>query len=137
MTASPTTIAATAFRTAFVERDFAPAAAVLADDVEFRSPVLAEPWRTKPVLEQLGPAMVAVLEDVAITATLEQGDRAVLMFTARRGETEVEGVQVLDVGGDGKVSDLAILIRPLPALQAVARAMGELLDPQLLAAHRR
>ena len=132
---SPAAAAAAAFAKAFTDRDFRPAAAVLADDVVFRSPVLAEPWRTKPVLERLGPAMVGVLDEPRFTATLSDGDRAVLMFTARRDDHDVEAVQILGLDGNGKVAEMAILIRPLPALQAVARAMGRAVDPELLAGH--
>ena len=135
MTSSDASTAAAAFRTAFERRDFAPAAAVLADDVAFRSPVLDEPWRTKPVLERLGPAMIAVLDDARFTGEVTQDRRAILTFEARRGATHVEGVQILDVGDDGKVAEMAILIRPLSALHAVAKAMSELVDPALLSEH--
>ena len=120
--------AADAFRTAFTSKDFAPAAAVLADDVVFRSPVLEEPWRTRPVVEQLGPAMVEVLDDV--TFTQQQGD--VLVFEG----PGLEGALLLETGDDGKVEAMAIFIRPLPALIAVAKRMGALVDPALLATHR-
>ena len=57
MPPSPTVQAADAFRRAFAERDFSPAAEVLADDVAFRSPVLGDPWRTRAVLERLAGAV--------------------------------------------------------------------------------
>ena len=127
--------AAAAFQLAFTERDFAPAAATLADDVAFRSPVLARPWRTRPVLEQLGPSMVGVFGDVRFAPPVAGGNRAYLSWTGTVGELEAEGALVLEVAESGEVTDLAILIRPLSALQAVAAAMGAALDPQLLAAH--
>jgi hypothetical protein len=136
MAATPTTTALQAFEEAFRARDFAPAAAVLAHDVAFRSPVLAEPWRTRPVLERLGPAMMGVFEDMVFAAPLAQGSRGIALFTARRDGVEAEGALVLEVGADGLVTDVAILVRPLPALIAVARAMGAAVDPALLAGHR-
>jgi hypothetical protein len=127
--------AATAIQTAFERRDFAPAAAVLADDVAFRSPVLHRPWRTRAVLERLGPAMVQVFADMDFGPAATGGDRTFLSFTGRVGELDAEGVLVLDAPEGGLVTDMAILVRPLPALQAVADAMGAALDPALLAAH--
>jgi hypothetical protein len=62
--------------------------------------------------------------------------RAFAVFTAERAGTALEGVQVVDVGADGKVTDLAIFIRPLPALRAVADAMASAVDPDLLRGHR-
>jgi hypothetical protein len=127
--------AAEAFRAAFETSDFAPAAAVLADDVAFRSPVLARPWRTRAVLERLGPGMVGVFGDVDFAPPVAGEQRSVLSWTGTVGELDAEGVLLLDVGADGLVSDMAILIRPLTALQAVAQAMAAAVDPALLAEH--
>src|SRR3954462_6125348 len=103
------TTAAAAFRASFEQRDFAAAAATLADDVAFRSPVLEEPWRTKAVGARLGPAMVQVLDAPPFPGETIDGDRAILTFTARCGETDVEGVEILELNADGKVGDMAIL----------------------------
>src|SRR3954447_8485250 len=129
------TIAAAAFRTSFEQRDFTTAAAVLADDVASHSPVLEEPWRTKEVVERLGPAMVQVLDEPRFTGETIDGNRAILTFTARCGDTDLEGVEILDLDAGGKVGEMAILIRPLPALHAVAKAMARAVDPALLAQH--
>ena len=131
----PATTAAEAFQAAFARRDFAPAAAVLADDVAFRSPVLARPWRTRAVLERLGPAMVGVFDDVRFAPPVVGAERAVVSWTGTVGGLEAEGVLLLDVDGAGAVSDMAILVRPLTALHAVAERMAAAVDPELLAAH--
>ena len=108
--------AAAAFTTAFATRDFAPAAGVLADDIAFRSPVLARPWRTRAVLERLGPGMVGVFGNVDFAPPVAGAERAVLSWTGTVGELDAEGVLLLDIGADGLVTDMAILIRPLTAL---------------------
>ena len=115
---------ASAFVQAFTTRDFAPAAAVLAEHVVFHSPVLHEHWRTRPVVEHLGPAMVGVFDEIAFGPVTRDGPREYLPFTGRVGFAELEGVQLLDAGPDGRVAEFAILIRPLTALRAVAAAMG-------------
>jgi hypothetical protein len=135
MSTEATTAAAAAFRTSMQQRDFTAAAGTLADDVAFRSPVLDEPWRTKAVVRRLGPAMVSVLDDTRVTGEVTNEDRAILTFTARCGGTYVEGVEILDLDADGKVADMAILIRPLSALHAVAKAMARAVDPALLSEH--
>src|SRR4051794_38868499 len=120
-----------AFTSAFQARDFTHAAGVLADDVTFRSPVLEDHWRTKPVLERLGPAMVAVLDEVQFQEPLTADARAVLPFTARVDGVELEGMQLLEFDPDGLVAQMAILIRPLAALKVVAAAMQRAMDPDL------
>jgi hypothetical protein len=129
-------VAVDALKAAFLERDFSIAAGHLADDVVFRSPVLETPWSTRAVLERLGPAMVSIFDEIVFTDTAVVDRRAFAVFTAERAGTALEGVQVVDVGADGKVTDLAIFIRPLPALRAVADAMASAVDPDLLRGHR-
>src|SRR4029079_16435164 len=87
--------AVAAFTSAFDTHAFAPAAAVLAADVEFRSPVLQEHWRTKPVMERLGPAMVSVLDEIEFGAALQNDARAVLPFTATCDGVELEGMHLI------------------------------------------
>lgn len=130
------TAAVAGFTSAFLERDFGHVAPFLADDVTFRSPVLEAPWQTKAVLTRLGPAMVSILEDVSFAEPAVSGQRAILSFTGTCSGVELEGTQVIDVDHSGLVTDMAILIRPLPALLAVARAMGAAVDPDLLAGHQ-
>ncbi len=126
-----------ALKAAFVERDFSRLSGRLAAGVVLRSPVLETPWSTRAVLDRLGPAMVSILENVTFTETVFVGRRAFLVFTAKRGETPAQGVQIVDVDARGQVTELAIFIRPLPALAAVAEAMKSAVDPELLGTHAR
>jgi hypothetical protein len=127
--------AATAMQTAFLERDFSVAADWLVDDVVFNSPVLERPWATKEVVARLGPAMVALFEDVEFAPMVTDGSRAFLSFTARIGSVAVEAVEAVDVGDDERITALTVFVRPLPALLAVARAMEASIDPAMLARH--
>jgi hypothetical protein len=120
---------------AFLARDFSLVADRLADDVVFRSPVLESPWRTKPVLERLGPAMVSVFDAIEFDPPVVDGDRAVLAFRGRVGDVEAEAIETLTLDADGRIAEMAIYIRPLPALIAVAKAMEARADPGLLAEH--
>ncbi len=126
-----------ALKAAFVDRDFSLVSGHLAADVVLRSPVLETSWATKAVLDRLGPAMVSIFEDLTFTDTATVGRRAFLVFTAARGGTPTEGVQIVDVDARGDVTELAIFIRPLPALVAVAEAMRAALDPGILGTHGR
>lgn len=118
------TSTAAVFQHAFATRDFSAVAGLLADDVVFRSPVLHEHWRTRSVVEHLGPAMVGVFDSVEFGPVAEQGRRELLPFAARPDGLEVEGILLVDTREDGLVSDLAIFLRPLTAVQAVAKAMA-------------
>jgi hypothetical protein len=127
--------AATAMQEAFLARDFSHASDRLADEVVLHSPVLEQPWRGRTRVEQLGPAMVAIFEDVAFGPVVVDGDRAYLSFTGRCEGVDTQALETLDVDADGRIAALTIYIRPLPALLAVARGMQARIDPELLAGH--
>jgi hypothetical protein len=127
--------AADAMQRAWLRGDFSLAAPTLADDVVLNSPVLERPWSTKAVVGRLGPAMVSLFEDVELAPVIASGDTAVVSFKARHGSIDTQLIEVLHLGEDGKVAELTIYIRPLPALLAVARSMQARIDPDLLAAH--
>lgn len=128
--------AADAMRRAFIERDFSLAAGTLAENVVLHSPVLERTWSTKAVVERLGPAMMSVFEDIRFAPVITDGDAAVVSFKARCGPVDAQLIEVLYLDDRGKVAELTLYIRPLPALRAVARAMQARVDPDLLAAHR-
>jgi hypothetical protein len=129
--------AAEAMQAAFREGDFSMVADRLADDILFNSPVLERPWTSRAVVERLGPAMVAVLERIEFGPVVIHGRRAILPFSAHRGSVAVDAIEVMDVDDAGKIAELTIYIRPLPAVHAVAKGMQELIDPDLLAEHLR
>ena len=132
---SPAADAADAVQTAFRERDFTVVADRLAGDVVFNSPVLERPWTGKAVVEQLGPAMVTLFDDVEFAPVVVDGGRAIVSFDARRDDVAVQAVEVVEADGSGRITEMTVYIRPLAALVAVARGMESALDPELLARH--
>ena len=52
------------------------------------------------------------------------GDDHVLVFEARMGELDVEGVDLLHIDAAGLVDDFRVMIRPLKGLHAVVDAMA-------------
>ena len=47
-----------------------------------------------------------------------------LVFRARVGDREIEGVDLLRLGHDGLIANLTAIIRPLSGLVALAQAIG-------------
>ena len=48
-----------------------------------------------------------------------------LLFEARVGDRELNGVDVLRFDADGKITELMVMVRPLSGLNALVEAMGE------------
>jgi hypothetical protein len=103
--------------------------ATLAEDVVFRSPAVYKPYAGKEQVEQLLRLVATVFENFRYTNEWRDGPTTILFFEANVGDRELQGVDILEDDGEGKVAVLTVLIRPLSGLQAVAAAMAERLRP--------
>jgi ketosteroid isomerase-like protein len=119
-----------AFRDAIEAGDFDAAVALMADDVEFRSPVVFKPYRGPDEVRVILLAAFRVFEDfryVRVMASEDGADHA-LEFRARVGDREVEACDLLHVNEDGLIDDFAVIVRPLSGLNALADAMRAQLE---------
>ena len=97
----------------------------LSSDVVFRSPVVFRPYEGHALVATiLTEGAMKVFEDFRYTDRFEDGDAAVLIFTATVGERQVDGIDVLRFDDDGKVRELMVMARPMSGLNALAEAMG-------------
>ncbi len=114
-----------AFRSAVEAEDPEALTEALADDVVFRSPVVFRPYEGKPLVSAiLTEGAMKVFEDFRYVEQLEDGDAAALVFSARVGDRQVDGLDLLRFDEDGKVSELMVMARPMSGLNALAEAMG-------------
>jgi len=113
------------FRAAVERSDMDAAVALLAEDVVFRSPAVFKPYEGKPIVSTiLTEGAMKVFEEFRYVARFEDGETAALIFKARVGNREVDGLDLLRFDGDGKVSELMVMVRPLSGINALAEAMG-------------
>jgi hypothetical protein len=97
----------------------------LAEDVVFRSPVVFKPYEGKPLVSTiLVEGAMKVFEDFRYMDQLENGDAAALIFSARVGDRQVDGLDLLRFDEAGKVCELMVMARPMSGLNALADAMG-------------
>ena len=113
-----------AFRTAVEAKDLDAMEAALAPDVVFRSPAVYKPYEGREATMGLLRLVTTVFEDFAYTDEVESGSSACLVFKARVGDRELQGIDYVRMNEEGLVSELTVLIRPLSGLNAVAEAMG-------------
>ena len=122
--------AASDFRAAIERRDFDGMLATLADDVVLHSPVSFKPFEGKEAVAGLLRIIVGTFEDFRYTDELAGDDVHALIFRARVGDREVEGLDLIRPGPDGRIVDFTVMVRPLTGVVALAEAVG----PQLAAA---
>jgi hypothetical protein len=114
-----------AFTSAIEAEDPEALTEALADDVIFRSPVVYKAYEGKPVVSAiLTEGAMKVFEDFRYVERFEGGDTAALIFKARVGDREVDGLDLLRFDADGKVAELMVMVRPMSGLNALAEAMG-------------
>ena len=118
-----------AFTSAIAARDAEALTDALADDVVFRSPVVFKAYEGKPLVSAiLTEGAMKVFEDFRYVERFEDGDAAALIFKARVGDREVDGLDLLRFDGNGKVAELLVMVRPMSGLNALSEAMGRELE---------
>ena len=116
------------FRQAAEAKDFSLVSDSFAEDVTFRSPVVYKPYEGREALEVVLGAVVKVFQDFRYTEQIEDGDTAMLVFEAKAGEREVQGVDILRFDSQGKIRELIVMVRPMSGMHALADEMKRMLE---------
>ena len=116
------------FRRAVETDDEAAAFALLHDEVEFRSPAVHRAYHGRDAVAHLLHHAKATLEDLTYIDELHGEHGVGLVFTARTGDRDVEGIDHLTLDEDGRITTFRVMIRPLSGLIAVAQVMGARLE---------
>lgn len=116
------------FRAAAEAKDFGAIDELFAADATFRSPVVFKPYEGRETIAVILGAVAKVFEDFRYTDQVESGDTAVLVFEARVGDRELQGVDILRFGDDDRIAELMVMVRPMTGARALAERMRELLE---------
>ena len=99
--------------------------ALLADDVEFRSPAVFAPQPGKAITTMYLTAALAVLgPTLRYVGEWHDGASAVLEFEADLDGVYVQGVDMLRWNADGQLTGFTVMVRPLRGLQALIAHMA-------------
>ena len=111
------------FRAAAESKDFSAIDDLFTEDVSFRSPVVFKQYEGREAVAMLLGAVSQVFEDFRYTDRFENDDEAALIFEARVGDREVQGLDLLRFDAEGRVSELTVMVRPMSGMHALAEAM--------------
>jgi hypothetical protein len=103
--------------------DWDTAVAQLADEVVFSSPAVHRPYEGRETTAVVLRAVSRVFEDFRYVDVMDAGDRATLVFEARVGDRQLQGVDLLTFDDAGRITGLTVMIRPLSGLLALVEAM--------------
>lgn len=119
-----------AFRAAVEAHDLDAVEALLAEDVVFTSPVVFKPYHGKAITAAILRGVTRVFEDFRYERVIGEADGAdhALVFTARIGDREISGCDLLHLDESGRIDELTVMVRPLSGAQALQAAMGAQFD---------
>jgi hypothetical protein len=103
----------------------------------FRSPMAFKPYESAAAVNLILNTVVTVFEDFAYHREFvsADGSSAVLEFSARVGDRQLKGIDMIRFDEAGLISDFEVMVRPMSGLQALGDEMGKRLAP--LAAQKR
>jgi hypothetical protein len=116
------------FRAAAESKDFSAIDELFTEDVSFRSPVVFKQYEGRDSVAMLLGAVSQVFEDFRYTGQTETDGTATLMFSARVGDKELEGIDLLHFDEEGRINDMAVYVRPMSGIHALAEAMQKKLE---------
>jgi hypothetical protein len=116
------------FRDAVEAGDLAALEDALDPEVTFYSPVVFKPYDGREPVMALLSLVTQVFEDFRYVDELHGEGTTCLVFKARVGDRELDGMDYLRHGPDGLVTELTVMVRPYSAATALRDAMGAKLE---------
>ncbi|PSL93661.1 nuclear transport factor 2 family protein [Pseudomonas sp. R9.37] len=114
-------------------RDLQSLPELLAPDAVFRSPMAHTPYPGAPVVSMILNTVITVFEDFKYHREMATADglSVVLEFSARVGDKQLKGIDLIRFNESGQIVEFEVMVRPLSGLQALGEEMGRRLAPYL------
>ena len=114
-------------------QDLSEVARIVHPDAVFRSPMAVHPYRPAAALVMALQTVVTILEDFRYDRQFasSDGQSVVLEFSARVGDKQLKGIDMVRFDEQGLIVEFEVMIRPLNALQALGAEMGARLGQKL------
>ena len=87
-----------------------------------------KPYEGREAVATLLGAVLQVFEDFRYTDHTETGKTATLAFSAHVGDRDLQGIDLLRFDDDGKITEMAVYVRPMSGVNALAAGMRAKLD---------
>ncbi|MEK1911491.1 MAG: nuclear transport factor 2 family protein, partial [Pseudomonas chlororaphis] len=99
---------------------------LLDSKVVFRSPMAHTPYPGAPVVSTILNTVFKVFSDFAYHRQLVTADglSVVLEFSARVGERQIKGIDLIRFDEAGKIVEFEVMVRPMSGLQALGEEMA-------------
>ena len=116
---------ASAFRKAVEARNFDEVMAQFTEKAVLHSPVTFTPFEGRTAIRQLLTILLDVFQNFRYTDELEAQDgTAALIFRARVGDRDLQGLDLIRFNDAGLIRDLTVMVRPRSAIEALLAEVG-------------
>ncbi len=107
-------------------RDLSGLPAMVAPDALFRSPMAHKPYPGAPAVVLILRTVLTVFEDFAYHRTLFTADglSVVLEFSARVGDKQLKGIDLIRFDEQGLIREFEVMVRPMSGLAALGEQMA-------------
>ncbi|MCI5070969.1 nuclear transport factor 2 family protein [Acidovorax sp.] len=114
-------------------RDLSNLSSIVHPDAVFRSPMANTPYASAPALQLALSTVIQVFEDFTYHRQLatDDGLNIVLEFSARVGDKQLKGIDLVRFNEQGQITEFEVMVRPLSGLQALGAEMGARLGDKL------
>jgi len=110
------------------QKDMGALPAILAEDVRFHSPFVWTPKQGKRETHLILATVGGVFEDFTYHRQWIDGREWALEFSARIGDLNLKGLDLVSLNEEGLITTFEVLIRPANALKALGEEMGRRLE---------
>ncbi len=114
-------------------RDLSNLQTIVHPDAVFRSPMANTAYTSAPALMLALSTVIQVFEDFTYHRQLASDDglSIVLEFSARVGDKQLKGIDLVRFNEAGQITEFEVMVRPLSGLQALGAEMGARLGDKL------
>lgn len=114
-------------------RDLSNLLSIVHPDAVFRSPMANTAYTSAPALMLALSTVIQVFEDFTYHRQLatDDGLNIVLEFSARVGDKQLKGIDLVRFNEAGQITEFEVMVRPLSGLQALGAEMGARLGGKL------
>ena len=110
------------------EKDLDALLTVLDEDVTIGAPPYWNKLEGRPLVHHLLGVIIRTIEDFTYHREWRDGRELALEFHGHVGELDIQGIDLITLGDDGRVANIDVLMRPV---NAVLR-LQEIVGPQMI-----
>jgi hypothetical protein len=104
---------------------------LLAPECVFRSPVAFQPYHGAERTALVLATAASVFEDFRYHRRFIDGNDVALEFSARVGQAELKGIDLIHFDESGLIAEFEVMVRPASGLQALGQEMARRLGGRL------